>query len=133
MSNDRMSRDRPNWTLRYAAHLGVLTQDQPQFLESVGSRDPLEQLRYIAEGKTGSLFGWCGRAAAILANNPEAAQCFDGFGPLGPAIVTASPSATPTPSSSPLARRPAAATATPTSPTSTKPPRKSPASSRAIR
>ncbi len=41
---------------------------------------PMPQLRYIAEGKTGSLFGWCGQAAAILANNPEAVQRFDGFG-----------------------------------------------------
>lgn len=40
----------------------------------------MPQLRYIAEGKTGSLFGWCGRSAAQLANNPEAAQRFDGFG-----------------------------------------------------
>ncbi len=40
----------------------------------------MPQLRYIAEGKTGSLFGWCGRAAALIANNLEAAQRFDGFG-----------------------------------------------------
>ncbi|ADO71946.1 polyprenyl synthetase family protein [Stigmatella aurantiaca] len=41
---------------------------------------PLPRLRYIAEGKTGSLFGWCGHAAATLANQPEAAKRFDGFG-----------------------------------------------------
>ncbi|HVG61421.1 MAG TPA: polyprenyl synthetase family protein [Hyalangium sp.] len=40
----------------------------------------IPQLLYIAEGKTGSLFGWCGKAAALLANNPEAVQRFDGFG-----------------------------------------------------
>lgn len=40
----------------------------------------MAQLLYIAEGKTGSLFGWCGQAAALLANNPEAVQRFDGFG-----------------------------------------------------
>ncbi len=40
----------------------------------------MAQLLYIAEGKTGSLFGWCGKAAALLANNPEAVQRFDGFG-----------------------------------------------------
>src|SRR4051812_49662380 len=39
----------------------------------------MAQLLYIAEGKTGSLFGWCGKAAALLANNPEAVQRFDGF------------------------------------------------------
>ena len=41
---------------------------------------PLERLRFIAEGKTGSLFGWCGSAAAMLAGQPEAAQRFDVFG-----------------------------------------------------
>jgi heptaprenyl diphosphate synthase len=40
----------------------------------------LERLRYIAEGKTGSLFGWCGSAAATLADQPEAAERFDRFG-----------------------------------------------------
>ena len=40
----------------------------------------LERLRYIAEGKTGSLFGWCGSAAATLAGTPEAAERFDRFG-----------------------------------------------------
>ena len=40
----------------------------------------LERLRYIAEGKTGSLFGWCGSAAATLAGMPEAAERFDRFG-----------------------------------------------------
>lgn len=41
---------------------------------------PLERLHYIAEAKTGSLFGWCGTAAAALANRAEAAQRFDMFG-----------------------------------------------------
>jgi heptaprenyl diphosphate synthase len=41
---------------------------------------PLEQLRFIQEGKTGSLFGWCGLAAAALARSPEAAGRFDRFG-----------------------------------------------------
>jgi octaprenyl-diphosphate synthase len=40
----------------------------------------MARLRYIAEGKTGSLFGWCGQAVAILSSQPEAAQRFDGFG-----------------------------------------------------
>ncbi|RKG64395.1 polyprenyl synthetase family protein [Corallococcus sp. CA054B] len=41
---------------------------------------PLTRLRYIAEGKTGSLFGWCGKAAATLADQPEAQARFDAFG-----------------------------------------------------
>jgi heptaprenyl diphosphate synthase len=41
---------------------------------------PLEALRKIGEGKTGSLFGWCGVAAATLAGNAEAARRFDAFG-----------------------------------------------------
>ncbi|MCI0574293.1 MAG: polyprenyl synthetase family protein [Myxococcaceae bacterium] len=41
---------------------------------------PLEQLRFIQEGKTGSLFGWCGVAAAHLAGQPEARRRFDLFG-----------------------------------------------------
>ena len=39
-----------------------------------------ERLRYIAEGKTGSLFGWCGSAVATLAGQPDAARRFDAFG-----------------------------------------------------
>jgi octaprenyl-diphosphate synthase len=50
-------------------------------VEARGIMDlPMSQLLYIAEGKTGSLFGWCGQAAALLANNPEAVKRFDGFG-----------------------------------------------------
>lgn len=40
----------------------------------------LSDLATIAEGKTGSLFGWCGIAAATLAENPDAARHFDAFG-----------------------------------------------------
>jgi heptaprenyl diphosphate synthase len=38
------------------------------------------QLRAIAEGKTGALFGFCGAAAAILAGKPEVGRRFDTFG-----------------------------------------------------
>jgi heptaprenyl diphosphate synthase len=41
---------------------------------------PVEKLRVIAEGKTGALFGFCGRAAAKLAGDDEAARRFDAFG-----------------------------------------------------
>ncbi|MFT3836194.1 MAG: polyprenyl synthetase family protein [Myxococcaceae bacterium] len=37
-------------------------------------------LASVAEGKTGSLFGWCGKAIATLAGEAEAARCFDAFG-----------------------------------------------------
>lgn len=41
---------------------------------------PLERLRFIAEGKTGALFGWCGAAAAVLAKDEDAAARFAAFG-----------------------------------------------------
>lgn len=41
---------------------------------------PLSQLRYIHEAKTGALFGWGGKAAALLAGNGDAAARFDAFG-----------------------------------------------------
>lgn len=41
---------------------------------------PLAGLRAIGEGKTGSLFGWCGVAAATVAGDEEAARRFDAFG-----------------------------------------------------
>ncbi|WP_224363010.1 polyprenyl synthetase family protein [Hyalangium versicolor] len=50
-------------------------------VEARGVMDlPMPQLRYIAEGKTGSLFGWCGKAAALLAKKQDAEARFDGFG-----------------------------------------------------
>ena len=41
---------------------------------------PLAKLRAIAEGKTGALFGWCGRAAGLLASDQAAGAAFDLFG-----------------------------------------------------
>jgi octaprenyl-diphosphate synthase len=50
-------------------------------VEARGDLDlPLERLRYIAEAKTGCLFGWCGHAPATLVDRPEAARAFDTFG-----------------------------------------------------
>jgi octaprenyl-diphosphate synthase len=50
-------------------------------VEARGKLDlPMPRLRYICEGKTGSLFGFCGLAAATLADQPEAAKRFDSFG-----------------------------------------------------
>jgi heptaprenyl diphosphate synthase len=40
----------------------------------------IDELKRIGEGKTGSLFGWCGVAAATVAGNEDAARRFDAFG-----------------------------------------------------
>jgi len=40
----------------------------------------LERWRAIAEGKTGALFGWCGRAAARLGGGQARVEAFDRFG-----------------------------------------------------
>lgn len=40
----------------------------------------LDELKAIGEGKTGSLFGWCGVAAATVAGHEDAAKRFDAFG-----------------------------------------------------
>ncbi len=64
--------------------LAVVSEMTRAAIAEVEARGVLDlsipQLRYIAEGKTGSLFGWCGRAVATLANQPEAAQRLEGFG-----------------------------------------------------
>jgi hydroxypyruvate isomerase len=39
----------PAWHLRYAPHLGFPTREEPYFRHSVGSNDPVAQIRYIAE------------------------------------------------------------------------------------
>jgi heptaprenyl diphosphate synthase len=50
-------------------------------VEARGDLDlPLERLRYIAEAKTGCLFGWCGHAPATLVDRHDAARAFDTFG-----------------------------------------------------
>jgi heptaprenyl diphosphate synthase len=41
---------------------------------------PLERWRAVAEGKTGALFAWCGRAAAHLTSDSDAADRFDRCG-----------------------------------------------------
>ena len=43
---------------------------------------PLQQWRYIALGKTGAMFQWCGRSAAWLADDHEALHRFGEFGDL---------------------------------------------------
>ncbi len=50
-------------------------------VEARGNLDlSLEGLKAIGEGKTGSLFGFCGIAAALVAGDEEAARRFDAFG-----------------------------------------------------
>jgi heptaprenyl diphosphate synthase len=50
-------------------------------VEARGNLDlSLTELKAIGSGKTGSLFGLCGRAASIVAGNAEAAERFDAFG-----------------------------------------------------
>jgi geranylgeranyl pyrophosphate synthase len=39
-----------------------------------------EQWMYIANGKTASMFRWCGRSVGYLANNNESVKCFGEFG-----------------------------------------------------
>ncbi len=41
---------------------------------------PLERMRFIADGKTGALFGFCGAAAARFAKNEDAFERFSEFG-----------------------------------------------------
>jgi len=41
---------------------------------------PVERLQAIAEGKTGSLFAWCGVSTAVLAGDLNAGERFEAFG-----------------------------------------------------
>ena len=41
---------------------------------------PLDQWQAIAQGKTGALFGWCGRAVALLQRDMDAAARFEACG-----------------------------------------------------
>lgn len=50
-------------------------------LEARGDLDlPLERMRFIAEAKTGALFGFCGEAAAAIGKDDEARRRFAAFG-----------------------------------------------------
>ncbi len=50
-------------------------------IEARGRADlTLDEWRSIAEGKTGALFAWCGRAPAMLAEREGAARALDAFG-----------------------------------------------------
>lgn len=73
------------WALSYTSHVGYFPPDlRPQFQESVGSRDPLEHVRYAAQiGMAGVLDPWMvGRPideregiAAVLAETGLVSSC----------------------------------------------------------
>ena len=66
------------------AALATVTEMTRAAMDEVEARGSLgltlEQLKKIGEGKTGSLFGFCGKAAALVAGDEEAARRFDAFG-----------------------------------------------------
>lgn len=66
------------------AALATVTEMTRAAMDEVEARGnlglTLEQLKKIGEGKTGSLFGFCGKAAALVAGDEEAARRFDAFG-----------------------------------------------------
>lgn len=77
----RLSNLDPRLTQTGLSVVAEMTRAAIAEVEARGDLDlPLTRLRYIAEGKTGSLFGWCGVGAATLGGNPEAARRFDSFG-----------------------------------------------------
>jgi hydroxypyruvate isomerase len=57
-----------SWNLRYAPHLGFRSLDQPLFLASVGSADPIAQISFIAS------LGFAGVQDPWFATRPEAVQ-----------------------------------------------------------
>lgn len=71
----------PRLTATALATVAEMTRAAIAEVEARGNLDlTLDELRRIGEGKTGSLFGWCGVAAATLAGSAEAAERFDAFG-----------------------------------------------------
>lgn len=67
-----------------ASALATVSEMTRAAIAEVQARGNLEltlgELKAIGEGKTGSLFGWCGLAAATVANDADAARSFDAFG-----------------------------------------------------
>jgi len=77
----RLKRMDPRVTHEAIATVVDMTRSAIVEVESRGDLAlPPDRLRFIHEGKTGSLFGWCGTAAALLAGNDDAAQRFSVFG-----------------------------------------------------
>ena len=70
---------------RIAQHALAVVQEMTRAaIDEVQARGNLELtldgLKAIGEGKTGSLFGFCGVASALVAGDEEAARRFDAFG-----------------------------------------------------
>lgn len=77
----RLKRMDPRVTHEAVATVVDMTRAAIVEVESRGDLAlPPDRLRFIHEGKTGSLFGWCGWAAAALAGNEDASQRFSMFG-----------------------------------------------------
>lgn len=77
----RLSRFDARVTEAALATVTEMTRAAMDEVEARGNLElTLEQLKAIGEGKTGSLFGFCGRAAALVAGDEEAARRFDAFG-----------------------------------------------------
>lgn len=76
-----LSRVDPTLTTTALEVIAQMTRAAIAEVEARGNLDlPRPALRKVAEGKTGSLFGWCGLAAATVGADPDAARCFDQFG-----------------------------------------------------
>jgi geranylgeranyl pyrophosphate synthase len=76
-----LSRVDPRLTATALATVQEMTRAAIDEVQARGNLElTLPQLKKIGEGKTGSLFGWCGLAAATVAGNEEAAKRFDAFG-----------------------------------------------------
>ncbi len=77
----RLAQFDPRLTATALATVSEMTRAAIAEVEARGNLElTLPQLRVIGEGKTGSLFGWCGVAAATVAGNADAAKRFDSFG-----------------------------------------------------
>jgi geranylgeranyl pyrophosphate synthase len=77
----RLSRADPRLAEAALETVAEMTRAAIAEVEARGNLDlSLKDLDAIFEGKTGSLFGFCGKAAALTANEADAARRFDTFG-----------------------------------------------------
>ncbi|MEW6434243.1 MAG: polyprenyl synthetase family protein [Myxococcota bacterium] len=76
-----LARVDPRLTATALATVAEMTRAAIAEVQARGNLElSLDELKAIGEGKTGSLFGWCGVAAATVAGNEDAAKRFDAFG-----------------------------------------------------
>jgi geranylgeranyl pyrophosphate synthase len=77
----KLSKFDPRLAQAALATVSEMTRAAMDEVEARGNLElSLDQLKAIGEGKTGSLFGFCGKAAALVAGDEEAARRFDAFG-----------------------------------------------------